>query len=186
MRSLFWDFTLNALLMFTLVGLAVSQEALSVDQILELAYQREVASEEQLVDYICQANSTVREPQKDGTAKTLAIEEKTIYRKLPDKRMEKYNAVTEEGKVLTHEEVAEYQKNQRGKISMQGGSFFDPKVRANYTYELMLPDTVGGLPSYVLRIKPKKDSKDLIEGTQHDHQLLRGPARVLAAHRAEN
>lgn len=170
MRSTDVGFTLIALLILALAGSTAPREDLSIDQILDRAYKREAASEEQLKDYICQANSTVREPQKDGTAKTLAIEEKTIYRKFPDKRMEQYNAVTEEGKVLTPEEVAEYQKNQRGKTSLHGGSFFDPKVRANYTYELMSPDTVKGMPSYVLRIKPKKESKDFIDGKAWLHR----------------
>jgi len=170
MRSTDLGFMLMSLLILALAGSVTPQEDLFINQILDRAYKREAASEAYLKDYICQANSTVREPQKDGTAKTLAIEEKTIYRKFPDKRMEKYNTVTEEGKVLTPEEVAEYQKNQRGQTSMQGGSFFDPKVRANYTYELMSPDTVKGLPSYVLRIKPKKKSKDLIDGKAWLHR----------------
>jgi len=149
---------------------AFAWENLSVAQIVERAHQREKTSQELIRDYVCQATSTIREPQKDGTSKTLSIEEKTIYRKFPDQRMVKYTAVTEDGKVLTPEEVAEYQKKQGSSMSMQSNSFLGPDERANYTYELMPPDTVKGVPSYVLRFKPKKKAKNLLDGTAWLHQ----------------
>ena len=161
--------TALTLLILVLTGSAAPQKNLSLDQILERAYQREVAFKELLKDYICQVTAITREPQKDGPAKTLSIVEKTVYRQLPDKRVEKYNAITEEGKVLSPEKVAEYQKKEKKTMSMRG-SFLDPEERPNYTYELMPPDTIRGIPSYVLRIKPKKKSKDLIDGKVWLHQ----------------
>lgn len=165
MRSTQQVCVLTALALSTLLlaGSAYSLESLSLDQILDQAYQREQAFQEQLKDYICQATCTILEPHKDGTAKTLSIEEKTIYRKPPDKRMEKYTAVTEEGKALSPEEVLEYQKKQK-KTTMGSRSFFSPEQRANYTYELLSPDTVKGLHTFVLRIKPSKKEKNLVDG----------------------
>ena len=136
------SFTLVTLLIMVLTIPVASQEELTPDQILERAYQTEVAGEEQIKDYVCQATFMMREPQKDGTAKTLAIVEKTIYRKRPDKRMEKYNAVTEEGKVLSPMEVAEYQKKEKSSMTMRSRSFLDPEERGNYSFELLPPDTI--------------------------------------------
>lgn len=155
--------TVLALSTLLLAGSAYSLENLSLDQILDRAYQREQAFKEQLKDYICQATCTILEPDEDGTSKTLSIEEKTIYRKPPDKRTEKYNAVTEEGKALSPEDVLEYQKKQK-KTTMGARSFFSPEQRANYTYELLSPDTVNGLHTFVLRIKPNKKEKNLVDG----------------------
>jgi len=145
-------------------------EELSLDQILDRAYQREEAFHEHLKDYICQVTSIVREPQKDGIAKTLSIVEKTVYRKLPDKRLEKYNAIIKEGLELSPQEVAERQKNHQTITLGRGRSFFGPEGRANYTYELMPPDTIRGVPAHVLRIKPNKKEKDLVDGKLWLHQ----------------
>ncbi len=164
MRSWSAIFLLTGLLILILAGSSGSQEDLSPDQILDRAYQREKAVQDQLQDYFCQATTITREPQKDGSAKTLTIVEKTIYRKLPDKRLEKYNAVTEEGQELSTEEVAEFQKKQQESMSGGGDSFLEPEQRARYTFELMPPDTISQQLCYVLRIKPQEESGDLIDG----------------------
>jgi hypothetical protein len=170
MRSLSSTFLMFCLLIPFLFGSPGAQEHLSVDQILDRAYQREKASRERLQDYICQATAITREPQKDGPAKTLTIVEKTIYRKLPDKRMEKYTAVTEEGKVLSAQEVDEFQKNQQGRMSTGSGSFLEPESRAHYSFQLMPPDTLRDQPCHVVRIKPNEKSTDLIDGRVWLHQ----------------
>lgn len=147
-----------------------AQESLSLDQILERAYQTEKAFKENLKDYTCQVTSTVLEPQKDGQAKTLVVVQKTVYRKLPDKRLEKYTSVTKDGRSLSPEEVLELQNGQQPISLGRGRSFFGPEERANYRYELLPPDTVREMPSYVLRIKPIEKKEDLVSGRVWLHQ----------------
>jgi hypothetical protein len=147
-----------------------TQEALSLNQILERAYQTEKAFKENLKDYICQATSTVFEPQKDGTVKTLNILKKTIYRKLPDKRLEKCTAITKDGRSLLPDEIAKIQKRQKTISLGHGRSFFGPEERAKYAFDLLPPDTVGGFPSYVLRIKPLQKTEQTFGGKVWLHQ----------------
>jgi len=144
---------------------ATSQQELSLDQILERAYQRQTAGQEQIKDYVCQATFVMREAQKDGTAKTIFIEDKMVYFKSPDKEREIYHAITKEGKVLSPEEVAEHQR----KADEQAGS---PEERQNYNFELLPPDTIRGIPTHVVRVKPKRRSKHLIDGKAWLHQGL--------------
>jgi len=153
-----------ALLILVIVPGTFAQEDISLAEILERAYQKEKVFKENLKDYICQATTILQEPQKDGTAKTLSIVEKTIFRKLPDKRIEKYNTITKKGKELTPEEVANAQRRQSIISLGRGRSFFGPEERSHYTYELMPCDTVRGYPTYVLRIKPKSKKIDLVDG----------------------
>jgi outer membrane lipoprotein-sorting protein len=164
MHSVLSNLAVAALSILVLVPWSSAQEDLSLADILERAYQKEKAFKENLTDYICQATTILQEPQKDGTAKTLSIVEKTVFRKLPDKRIEKYNTITKKGKELTPEEIAQTQKNQKTISLGRGRSFFGPEERSYYTYELMPPDTVRGYPTYVLRIKPKSQEMDLVDG----------------------
>lgn len=163
-RAFLRPFILMVSLILTQSASTTPREDLSLDQILDRAYQQEMAFHEYLKDYICQVTSIVGEPQKDGTAKTLSIVEKTVYRKLPDKRVEMYNTIVKDGRELSPQEVAERQKNQQSITLGRGRSFFGPRERADYTYELMPQDTVRGFPAHVLRIKPKKKERDLVDG----------------------
>lgn len=164
MHSVLSNLAVAALSILVLVPWTSAQEDLSLAEILEGAYQKEKAFKENLTDYICQATTILQEPQKDGTAKTLSIVEKTVFRKLPDKRIEKYNTITKKGKELTPEEIAQTQKNQKTISLGRGRSFFGPEERSYYTYELMPPDTVRGYPTHVLRIKSNSQEMDLEDG----------------------
>lgn len=164
MYSALSNLTLAVLSILVLVPRASAQEDLSLAEILDRAYQKEKVFKENLADYICQATTILQEPQKDGTAETLSIVEKTIFRKLPDKRIEKYHTITKKGKELTPEEVAKTQKKHMTISLGRGRSFFGPEERSHYTYELMPPDTVRGYPTHVLRIKPKSQEMDLVDG----------------------
>ena len=101
---------------------AAPREELILEQIIELADQAERAFHDRLRDYTCQVTTTVREPSKDGPGGILRIEEKTVYRKLPDKRLEKFNAIRKKEKVFSQKELIEYEKKQRLSIS----SFVSP------------------------------------------------------------
>jgi outer membrane lipoprotein-sorting protein len=171
--------TLTASLGLMLSVSTTAGEELSLDQILDAAYQREKAFHEYLKDYICRVTSIVSEPRKDGPVKTLSIVEKTVYRMLPDKRVEKYNTIIRDGRELSAQEVAQRQKNQQAITLGQGRSFFGPQGRVNYTYELMPPDTIRGVPAHVLRIKPNKKQRDLVDGKLWLHQ---GNFEVLRLH----
>jgi outer membrane lipoprotein-sorting protein len=177
-------FVLATLVMLLFVSSIASQEDLSLEQILDAAYQKQQESEEKLQDYTCQTTLVMREPQKDGTSKTLRIEEKTIYHKPPDKYLEKYTAITDEDKVLSPEEVAEYQKkaqreaakNQEkedkksANLEFGANSPFSPEERPNYDFQLLPADTIRGMPSYVLKIMPKQKRVDLMDGTVWLHR----------------
>ena len=165
---------------------ATSQQELSLDQILERAYQRQTAGQEQIKDYVCQATFVMREAQKDGTAKTIFIEDKMVYFKSPDKEREIYHAITKEGKVLSPEEVAEHQRkadeqaakktekedDKSASFSFSAKSPWSPEERQNYNFELLPPDTIRGIPTHVVRVKPKRRSKHLIDGKAWLHQGL--------------
>jgi hypothetical protein len=139
-------------------------EQLTLEQILERAQRAEQTFGENLHDYICQATSTILEPQKDGTLQTIRVVEKTIYRKLPDQRLEKFKAITEKGTVLSPQEVMERHRRHKWQNPAAGRHFFGPHHRENYTYELMPPDTIRGLPTHVLRLIPRKREKHLVDG----------------------
>jgi outer membrane lipoprotein-sorting protein len=186
MSSLRISFMLAALLIIVLTSPATSQEELSLDQILERAYQTETVGEEQIEDYVCQATFMMREPQKDGTAKTVLIEDKTVYFKSPDREREMFHAVTKDGKVLSPEEVAEHQRkadeqaakeakkddDKSASFSFSAKSPWSPEEKPNYNFELLPPETIRGIPTHVVRVKPKKRSEHLIDGRAWLHQGL--------------
>jgi len=139
-------------------------ENLTLEQILERASLAERDFHDRLKDYICRVTTTVNEPRKNGPPETLRVEEKTLYRKLPDKRLEKFSAVRKNEKTLTPGELAEYAKKPRRSISSFGRSFFSAQRQAYYAYQLLAPDTVRGIPSHVLQLKPAEKHGSLIDG----------------------
>ena len=143
---------------------AIPLEDLTLEQVLERANQAESAFHDRLKDYICRVTTTVNEPKKNGPPKILRVEEKTIYRKLPDKRLEKLHAVQKKEKALSPEELAEYAKKPRRSISSFGRSFFSSQRQTHYSYRLLAPDTVRGIPAHVLQLSPAEKHRSLIDG----------------------
>jgi hypothetical protein len=163
-------------LLWPLAG-ASAQEALTLDQIIQRAHLAEQAFEEKLQGYICHATTTVSEPRDDGTFQTIRVVEKTIYRKIPDQRLEQCLSVVEDGRTLSPAEVAEYQRKQAWEKPIAGRRFFSPQYRHNYVFELLSPDTLRGMPTYVLRLQPQKKEIDLVDGMvwlqQEDFEIVR-------------
>jgi hypothetical protein len=173
------------LLILLLAGSADPQEHLSLEQILERTHRQEKSAQELIQDYVCQSTFMMREPQKDGSAKTVLVQDKTVYFKSPDRKLEKFNAITRKGKVLSADEVAEYQKKadeeraESGQDDEKGGTFefgaespWSPEQRPNYIFELMAPDTVRGIPTYVIQVRPREKSENLIDGQVWLHRDL--------------
>jgi hypothetical protein len=158
------------LILFLPCAKAGAQETPTLDQILRGAHQAELAFEKKLQDYVCRATTTVSEPQGDGTLKISRVVEKTIYRKLPDLRREQCHSVVEGDRVLSPQEVAEYEKNQKWDKSTSNRRFFSPEQRQKYIYQLLPPDTVRGIPTYVIQLMAQEKERDLVNGTVWLHR----------------
>jgi hypothetical protein len=152
-------------------------DSVSLELILDGAGQAERAFLEKVSDYICQARTIIAEPQEDGTEQTVRVIEKTIYRKLPHQRVERFHSVIENGRALPPEEVAEHQKKQKRGAARVGRHFFSREVRRNYRFELLAPDTINGTPTHVLALSPRESGEDLISGTvwlrQDNFEIIR-------------
>jgi len=140
-------------------------DSVSLERILDGAEQAERAFREKVQDYTCRARTTISEPQNDGADKTVRVIEKTIYRKLPDRRMETFHSIIEDGRALSPEEAAEHQKKQNRSVTRVSRDFFSPEHRRRYTYELLEPDTIDGVPAHVLNISPREEEQPLVSGT---------------------
>jgi hypothetical protein len=144
--------------------------AVTLDQVLRGAELAEQTFHEKLQDYTCQATTTFSELHGDGSPKTVRVIEKTIYRKLPDLRRERYRSVTEGDKVLSPREVAEHEKKQKWDRSTGSRSFFHPDRRQQYLYQLLSPNTVGGIPVHTIQLTARRKEDGLFNGTVWLHQ----------------
>ncbi len=191
---------LPLLLIITLPGAAgsrgesepqeVSLEEIGLEEILNRAHLANEASQDSLFDYVCQSTFIMREPKKDGTAKTVLIQDKTVYFRPPDQEREIFLSVTKKGEVLSPEELAEYQQKADEEARQRGGdedaadgkssggegtmSFsasapWDPEQRGQYTFELLPPDTIRGIPAHTVRVMPREEKEDLVDGTAWFH-----------------
>jgi hypothetical protein len=149
---------------------AVAPAAVTLDQILRGAAAAEQTFHDKLQDYTCWATTTFSEPCENGPPRTIRVIEKTVYRKLPDLRREMYRSVTEDGKVLSPREVAEHEKKQKWSRSTGSRRFFLPEQRHKYSYELLPPDTVRGVPVHTIRLTARHREEDLFNGTVWLHQ----------------
>jgi hypothetical protein len=146
-------------------GAGGTTEPMPLERILDGAERAERAFGETVHDYVCQARTTISEPQKDGTVKTIRLIEKTIYRKLPDRRVEKIHSIIESDRVLSEREVAEYQEKHKWNTAAMGRHFFSSEQRCHYIYELLPADTIKGIPAHVLRLWPRREEENLVTGT---------------------
>jgi hypothetical protein len=168
-------------------------EVLSLDDILARAHQVSETSEEALEDYVCRSTFIMREPQKKGPAKTFLVQEKTTYFKPPDQERDVFLSVTEKGKTLSPEKLAEYQKkadaerrkaeehkdeaadDEDGKsdtFSVSAASPWAPEQRDRYTFQQLPPDTVRGSPCHVVQMTAREKSEELLNGRVWFHQEL--------------
>jgi hypothetical protein len=165
---------------------ASAQEIPGLEQILDRAYQTEEVSQNLIKDYVCQSTFIMREPQKDGSSKTILIEEKTVYFRPPDQERETFRSVNKNGKDLPPDKLAEYQQKadqqarkkgsddggNSGSFSMSAKSPWSPEERSHYNFQLLPPDTVRGIPAVVLEISPLEENEQLIDGQVWFHQDL--------------
>ena len=166
-------------------------EEIGLEEILNQAHLANEASEDSLADYVCQSTFIMREPQKDGTAKTALIQDKTIYFRPPDQEREIFRSVTKKDQVLSPEELAEYQEKadqearrqdqdedaadgdssqkKEGTLAFSASAPWAPEERDHYTFELLEPDTVRGIPAYAVKVTPHEEKENLVDGTAWFH-----------------
>ena len=168
----------------------VGLEEVGLEEILNRVHLANEASQDSLFDYVCQSTFIMREPKKDGTAKTVLIQDKTIYFRPPDQEREIFLSVTKKGEVLSPEELAEYQQKadeearqrsgdedasdgksseSEGTMSFSASAPWDPEQRGQYTFELLPPDTIRGIPAHTVRVTPREEKEDLVDGTAWFH-----------------
>jgi len=204
-----WSFALPAIMLFSMkrlkaiiiilaagflwapTGPADGLENMAIEEILDRAQGTNETSEDSIADYACQSTFVMREPQKDGTAKTVLIEDKTVYFRSPDREREVFRSVTKEGQVLSPEKLVEHQdkadeeihKQSRdedtpdtdasdqgeGTLSFGGDSPWAPEQRELYRFELLPPDTIRGIPAYAVKITPREKKENLLDGIAWFH-----------------
>jgi len=169
-------------------------EEIALEEILDRVHLANEASEDSLTDYVCQSTFMMREPRKDGTAKTVLVQDKTVYFRAPDVEREIFRSVTKKGEVLSPEELAEYQEkadeearkqsrgeaapdddssgNKEGTLAFRASAPWDPDERDQYTFELLEPDTIRSMPAYVVRVIPREEEEHLVDGTVWFHRDL--------------
>ncbi len=172
-------------------GPADGLESPALDEILARAHGANEASEDSIADYACQSTFVMLEPQKDGTAKTVLIQDKTVYFRPPDREREVFRSVTKDGQVLSPEKLAEYQEKAdqefrqqsrdedapdtdssgqgEGTLSFGAASPWAPEQRQHYRFELLPADTVRGIPAYAVKITPREKKEDLVDGIAWFH-----------------
>jgi hypothetical protein len=162
-----------------------------LEEILDRVHLAEEDSEKAITDYVCQSTFIVRKPQKDGSAKTVLIQDKTVYFRPPDQRREIFRSVTKEGQILSPEKLDEYQKkadeearqrvqeeespesdrseNKKGALSFSGIAPWSPEERQHYNFTLLPPDTIRGIPAYVVQVRPREEKEGLVNGIAWFH-----------------
>jgi len=170
----------------------IDLEETDLEEILDRVHLANEASQDSLTDYVCQSTFVMLEPQKDGTAKTVLIQDKTIYSRPPDQEREIFHSVTKKGQVLSPEELAEYQEKadrearqqgqdedeedressdkNEGHLAFSASAPWDPEERDHYRFELLPPDTVRAIPAYVVKITPQEKEENLVDGTAWFHR----------------
>jgi hypothetical protein len=169
-------------------------EEIGLEELLNRVNLAREAPGDSITNYVCQSTFIMLEPQKDGTAKTVLIEDKTVYFRPPDQKREIFRSATKEGEVLSSEQLAEYQKKadeearqhdqdedpsdkdssekNKGTFSFSAASPWSPEERDRYTFQLLPPDTVRGMPAYVVKVTPREKSEDLVDGIAWFHEDL--------------
>ena len=165
-------------------GPAGGLEEIGLEELLDRVHLANEAAQDSLTDYVCQSTFIMREPGKGGTAKTVLIQDKTVYFRSPDQEREVFLSVTKKGEVLSPDALAEYQEKAdeevrrsagdedasgEGSMSFSASAPWDPEERDRYTFELLSPDTVRGMPAYAVRVIPRQEEKDLVDGTAWFH-----------------
>jgi outer membrane lipoprotein-sorting protein len=183
---------LPVFLILSLPGAAGCREEIGLEEILDRVHMANEASQDSLSNYACQSTFIMLEPQKDGAAKTVLVQDKTVFFRSPDQKREIFRSITKKGQVLSPEELAEYQQKAdqealrmiAGEDAAKGESSekneatlaftasapWDPEEREHYTFELLPPDTIRGIPAYTVKVVPREKDEDLVDGTVWFHQ----------------
>jgi|GEM_PF-1583088 len=189
--------TILILAVFSALTLALPEpagclEELGLEEILDRVHLANEAAQDSLADYVCQSTFIMREPQKDGTAKTALVQDKTVYFRSPDEEREIFRSVTKKDKVLSPKELADYQEKadeearkqsrnedaseddssekNEGTLAFSASAPWDPEERIHYTFELLEPDTIRGMPAYAVRVIPLEEEENLVDGTAWFHR----------------
>jgi hypothetical protein len=181
-------------------GPAGGLEEIGLEELLDRVHLSNSIAQDSLTDYVCQSTFIMREPEKGGIAKTVLIQDKTVYFRSPDQEREVFRSVTKKGEVLSPEDLAEYQEKadeearraagdedasgesssgkKEGTLSFSASAPWDPEERERYTFELLSPDTVRSVPAYAVRVIPREKEEDLVAGTAWFHGDLFEVLRV--------
>jgi len=136
-----------------------------LDLILSKLYEIDTKFRDQVKDYVYDANSTALELDDDDVVEKITKAYRKVYIKMPDKMFEDHISMKINGKDLNKEEIEEEleDRRKRGKKKVFM-SPFNPKFKDRYEFTLMGEKRWGGNEVWIIGLKAKEESEDLING----------------------
>lgn len=148
-------------ILVVVLSLSYGQHA-DFEKILQGVFRTQDKMESEIKDAIFDGNfSYIEMNNKGDTIKTI-YSKRRVFTKGNDKQKSEYLEIIENGKLLSKEELAKAQKQNRG--DMKTKFPFTKQYRNSYTFSYLGEEYYNNMAVWKIGYKPKEKGKDFIQG----------------------